>query len=151
MRIFIDADACPVRSEAIKIAQRHEIKTFIVSNGEIRPTRDQLTETVLVCEGPDEADKWIILNIKQSDILVTADLPLAYQAIQKSSFVVSYDGKQINGENISGKLATRNLLENIREADPLHLSSSKFFFSKKDRIRFMNLLEKLIQTIKKSL
>lgn len=148
-RLFIDADASPVRVEAIRIAERHKIKTFIVSNGGILPSRSQLTETVTVNQGPDEADNWIVDNIKKFDIVITSDIHLADRCIKKDVLVISQNGEPINKNNVGSKLASRNLMADIRSANP-YLFGKGTVFSKNDRIKFMNSLEKEIQTIKKS-
>ena len=80
-KIYIDADACPVKDETVKVARRHGLSIFIVSNGGIRPHQDPLVETVIVPDGPDVADKWIADRASVGDVVVTADIPLAARVI----------------------------------------------------------------------
>jgi uncharacterized protein YaiI (UPF0178 family) len=76
-RLFIDADACPVKAEAERVALRHGVRMFVVSNGGIRPSVHPLVESVFVPDGPDEADKWIADRAGPADVVVTGDIPLA--------------------------------------------------------------------------
>ncbi|MDG2473837.1 MAG: YaiI/YqxD family protein [Paracoccaceae bacterium] len=149
-RIYVDADACPVRLETINIASRHQIEVYIVSNGGIRPSTNPFVKTIVVDSGPDEADNWIVQNIQKNDAVITADIPLSARSIEKGAHVISHDGEAINTKNIGNKVAFRNLMSDIRSADPFHQGKGRQF-SKSDRNRFVNSLEKIIQTTKKSL
>jgi uncharacterized protein YaiI (UPF0178 family) len=149
-RLFIDADACPVKNESIRIAERHKIETYIVSNGGIRPSLNSLVKTIVVSAGPDVADNWIVEQIQKSDIVITSDIPLASRCIEKGAFVLSHNGDPLNNDNIGLKLASRDLMTDIRSANPFHIGKGKPF-SKIDRTKFLNQLEKIFQTIKKSL
>ncbi|MHA1114504.1 MAG: DUF188 domain-containing protein, partial [Alphaproteobacteria bacterium] len=85
--IFIDADACPVKGETLRVAERHKLRVFVVSNGGIRPTRHPLVETIIVPEGPDVADKWIADRAGGGDVVVTGDIPLAAKCIEAEARV----------------------------------------------------------------
>ena len=148
-KIFIDADACPVKVETIQIASRNSIEVYIVSNGGIRPSTNPLVKTIVVDSGPDEADNWIVANISKHDVVITSDIPLSGRCIEKDAYVISPNGEHLNPENIGVKTASRNLMFEIRAADPFHKGKGKAF-SKSDRIKYINSLEKIIQTVKKS-
>lgn len=148
--IYVDADACPVKAETINIGIRYIKKIYLVSNGGIRPYPNPLVKTVVVSSGPNEADNWIVDNIKKNDIVITSDIPLSDRSIKKGAYVISHNGETINRSNIGLKVASRNLMSGIRSANPFYPGSGKSF-GKMDRIKYMNTLEKIIQTIKKSL
>ena len=149
MIIYIDADACPVKNQIIKIASRHKIKVFVVSNGGIRLNPNPLVETIIVETGLDVADKWILSRLENSDIVVTYDIPLASDSIKLGAFVRTPYGKELNPSNIGSTLATRNLMQELRSANQF-LENKNTTFSKKNRSEFSNNLEKLIQKLKKN-
>ena len=142
-KIYVDADACPVKDEIIKVATRHKIEVFMVCNGGIRPFRNNLINLIIVSEGSDEADKWIFENIKTEDIVVTSDIPLASKCIDKGASVLKHDGFILNVMNIGNVLATRDLMSDLRSSDPFMLGKSKNF-TKADKGKFLNSLEILI-------
>jgi uncharacterized protein len=146
--IYVDADACPVKDEVVRVAQRHQIKTFIVSNGGLRPSRDPLVEMVTVGSGADIADMWIAERVRHGDIVITGDIPLAAKAIENGAEVLRHDGHHYTQANIGNMLATRDLHADLREANPYHQSFIKPF-SKKDRSAFLMSLENRIQAIKR--
>ena len=152
-KIYIDADACPVKDETVKVARRHGLSIFIVSNGGIRPHQDPLVETVIVPDGPDVADKWIADRASVGDVVVTADIPLAARVIANGAAALRHNGDVFNAENIGSQLATRDLMADLRAADPLMTGASKQggrAFSKYDRSRFLERLEALIRKAKRS-
>ena len=100
-KIYVDADACPVKDEIVKVATRHKIQVFMVCNGGIRPFRNNLINLIIVSEGSDEADKWIFENIKTEDIVITSDIPLASKCIDKGASVLKHDGFILNVMNIT--------------------------------------------------
>ncbi len=151
--IYIDADACPVKAEAEQIATRHQLILLIVSNGGIRPSPNPLVQLVVVAEGPDVADKYIADNATAGDIVITGDIPLAAKVISKNVTAIRHNGDVFTTENIGGQLATRDLMADLRAADPFLVQSSRrgsnAAFTDKDRSRFRNSLEAAIQRIKK--
>ena len=142
-KIYVDADACPVKDEIVKVATRHKIQVFMVCNGGIRPFRNNLINLIIVSEGSDEADKWIFEKIKSEDIVVTSDIPLASNCIHKGAYVLKYDGLILNVMNIGNVLATRDLMSDLRSSDPFLQGKNKNF-TKADKSRFLNSLEILI-------
>ena len=140
--IFIDADACPVKSEIERVANRHKIKTYVVSNGGIRPSQNPLLNLVVVTKEADAADIWISENMSANDIVVTSDIVLAANVIEKGARVIKPTGEILNGKNIGEILAMRDLMYDIRAADPFRQSGGTAF-SKNDRSRFLDGLERL--------
>ena len=140
MAIFVDADACPVKAEVERVATRHRLRVWIVSNGGIRPSANPLIETVIVPEGPDEADKWIADRAGAGDVVVTGDIPLAARCVEAGAQVLKHDGAALNAGNIGNILATRDLLADLRAADPFRQGGGRGF-TKADRSRFLDALE----------
>ena len=140
--IFIDADACPVKSEIERVANRHKIKTYVVSNGGIRPSQNPLLNLVVVSKEADAADIWISENMSENDIVVTSDIVLAANVIEKGARVIKPNGEILNSKNIGEILAMRDLMYDIRAADPFRQSGGTAF-SKNDRSRFLDGLERL--------
>ena len=138
--LFVDADACPVKAEAVRVAERHGVKVYIVSNGGIRPSPHPLVETVIVPDGPDIADMWIAERATKGDVVVTGDIPLAAKCIAAGAQVVQHNGELFTPANIGNRLATRDLMADLRAADPFRQGGGKPF-SKTDRSRFLNTLE----------
>ncbi len=147
-RIFIDADACPVKDEAVRVAQRHGLKTFIVSNGGLRPNPHPLVENVIVPDGPDVADMWIADRAGLGDVVVTGDIPLAAKCIAADAQVIQHNGEVFTKSNIGTRLATRDLMADLRAADPFRQGGGKPF-SKADRSRFLDMLEREVQAAKR--
>ena len=142
-RIFVDADACPVKAEAERVATRHGLRMFVVSNGGIRPSENPLVEMVYVAQGPDEADKWIADQCGPGDVVVTADLPLADRCLKAGAQVVQHNGEVLTIANIGPRLATRDLMQDIRSANPFHQGGGAAF-SKADRAHFLQSLDRAL-------
>jgi uncharacterized protein YaiI (UPF0178 family) len=146
--IFIDADACPVKEETLRVADRHGVKVFVVSNGGIRPNPHPLVETVVVDAGPDVADMWIADRCVGGDVVVTGDIPLAAKCLGAGARVVQHNGEVFTTANIGNRLATRDLMADLRAADPFRQGSGKPF-GKADRSRFLDVLEREIRIAKR--
>jgi uncharacterized protein YaiI (UPF0178 family) len=136
-KIYVDADACPVKDEVTKVAIRNKISTYMVCNGGIRPFKNLLIKLIIVSEGADEADKWIFNNVIANDIVVTADIPLAAKCLDKGANVIKHDGQVLTVNNIGNILATRDLMSDLRSSDPFLKGKNKSF-SQIDRVRFLN-------------
>ncbi|QDL92643.1 YaiI/YqxD family protein [Paroceanicella profunda] len=147
-RIYIDADACPVKEEAKRVAARHGLEVFLVSNGGIRPDPSPLVHLVVVSAGPDEADKWIAEEIGPGDICVTSDIPLAARCVEAGGTVLRPDGAPLTARNIGEVLATRDLMSDLRSADPFRQGGGRPF-SKQDRSRFLDSMERLVQAARR--
>ncbi len=142
--IYIDADACPVKAEAERVATRHRMRMVLVSNGGIRPSPNPLVESVFVADGPDEADKWIAERAGPGDVVVTGDIPLAAKCVAAGARVLKHNGEELTRANIGNVLATRDLMADLREADPFRMGGGKPY-SKADRSRFLEVLERVIR------
>jgi uncharacterized protein YaiI (UPF0178 family) len=147
--IYIDADACPVKDETLRVAERHKLKVRVVSNGGIRPNPHPLVETVVVGHGADVADQWIADRTGTGDICVTGDIQLALRCIDAGAQAINHNGELFSKSNIGQRMAMRDLMADIRAANPLAAGGSGKSFSKADRSRFLNGLELLIQRAKR--
>ena len=139
--LYIDADACPVKAEAEKVATRHRLKMFVVSNGGLRPSANPFVETVIVPDGPDVADMWIADRAGPGDVVVTGDIPLAAKCVDAGARVLKHNGEALTAANIGNVLATRDLMTDLRAADPFRQGGGKGF-TKADRSRFLEALER---------
>lgn len=147
-KLYIDADACPVKDEAIKVAVRHSLPIIFVSNAWMRLDDHPLIERVIVAEGPDEADNRIVEMMEEGDIVVTSDIPLANRALEKQGHVLGPTGKPFTDDNIGMALAMRELKQELRESG--EIKGYNPGFTKADRSAFLEALENLIQKIKRS-
>ncbi len=143
VEIYIDADACPVRDETLRVAERHGLKTFMVSDGGIRPVHDPLVELVIVAHGADAADDWIAEHIEEFDICVTSDIPLAARCLQRGAFALCPDGEPFTENGIGMALANRELMQGLRESG--EITGGPKPFAKSDRSRFLDRLETTIR------
>jgi uncharacterized protein YaiI (UPF0178 family) len=144
MTLYIDADACPVKDEAERVATRHGLRMFVVSNGGLRPSRNPLVEMVIVPDGPDVADMWIAERAGPGDVVVTGDIPLAAKCVAAGALVLRHNGEALTEANIGNVLATRDLMADIRAADPFRQGGGKGF-TKADRSRFLDALERAVR------
>lgn len=142
MILYVDADACPVKDEALRVAERHKAKVVYVSDGGIRPNPHPLAEVVVVAQGADAADDWIVERIGAGDICVTGDIPLADRCIKAGARAIRHNGEMFTKENIGNILATRDLMADIRAANPLNQGGGGRPFTKQDRSRFLEALER---------
>jgi uncharacterized protein len=147
LEIFVDADACPVKAEVERIADRHDLVVHIVTNGGIRPSANPRVKHVIVPEGADAADDWIAEHIGEGDIAITADIPLAARCLKKGASVLGPSGKKFTDETIGMALGMRDLHRHLREATGQQTYNPGF--TKQDRSRFLGGLENEIQTLKR--
>ena len=146
--IYVDADACPVKAEVERVADRHGLTVHIVSNGGIRPSPNPRVKTVIVAQGADAADDWIAEHIGPADIAVTADIPLAARCLKNGATVLGTTGKPFTEQSIGIALGMRELHRHLREATPGGQTYNAGF-TKQDRSQFLNALENAIQAIKR--
>lgn len=139
--LYIDADACPVKSEAERVATRHKITMYVVSNGGLRPSQNPLVQNVIVDAGPDIADMWIADRCGPGDVVITGDIPLAAKCVEAGARVLKHNGEALTQANIGNVLATRDLMTDLRAADPFRMGGGKGF-TKADRSRFLEALER---------
>jgi len=147
LQIFVDADACPVKDEVERVADRHGLCVFVVSNGGIRPRAHPNIRHITVAAGPDAADDWIAEQIGAFDIVVTADVPLASRCLKKQASAIGPSGKLFTEESIGMALGMRDLNRHLREATGMQTYNAGF--TKQDRSRFLGALENEIQAIKR--
>ena len=145
--IFVDADACPVKAEVEQVATRHKVQTYIVSNGGLRLSQNPLVQTIIVPDGPDIADMWIAERVDKGDVVITADIPLASKCIEQGALVLKHTGEELNTANIGNILAVRDLMADLRAADPFRQGGGKSF-TKTDRSRFLNALENSLRKVR---
>ncbi len=148
MTIFIDADACPVKEETLRVADRHKLQVYIVSNGGMRPNPHPLVEIVVVDAGADVADIWIADRVGKGDICITGDIPLAAKCLENGGRALRHNGDPFTPQNIGNQMAMRDLMNDMRAADPFHQGKGKPF-SKADRSRFLDALEREVRAAQK--
>lgn len=149
MQIYIDADACPVKDEAAKVAARHNLIIHYVSNSHMRLPLGENVKRVVVMAGADAADDWIVEQVEPHDIVVTADIPLAARAHKKGARVISNSGKVFTEDSIHMALAMRNLMSELRETTP-DMRGTNEAFTSRDRSQFLQAMETAIQLVKRS-
>lgn len=147
--LYVDADACPVKDEILKVAYRHNIPVFLVSNQWMRMEVGPLVEKIVVSAGADEADNWIADNMDKHGIAITADIPLAKRCLDAGGYAIGPTGKEFSSDNIGNAVAMRELNAHRRET-----GESKGYnpsFTKTDRSRFLQVLDTRITALVKQL
>jgi uncharacterized protein len=142
--LYVDADACPVRAEALTVAERHGVPVIYVTNGGLRPSGHPLVEIVVVDQGADAADKWIAERVGPGDVCVTADVPLAARCVERGARALAPDGSAFTARNVGERLAMRDLMADLRAADPFRQGGGRPF-SATDRSRFLEALDRLLR------
>jgi uncharacterized protein YaiI (UPF0178 family) len=153
--VYIDADACPVKQEIYRVAERHALKgtalkVFVVSNSPIAVPRDmgELIERVVVGAGMDEADDWIAERARAGDIVITADVPLASRCVKAGATVIAPNGRAFTEESIGMTLATRNLMDSLRSSG--EITSGPKPFAPRDRSSFLSALDQAVVRLKRA-
>jgi uncharacterized protein YaiI (UPF0178 family) len=149
IRIFVDADACPVKNEVYRVAERYGLKVFIVANSFMNVPRSDMIERVMVKEGPDVADNWIAERAGERDIVVTADIPLAGRCVKNGACVIGPTGKPFDDDSIGMALATRDLLTDLRSAGAATRGPPPL--SRQDISRFLSALDLAVTRLKRKL
>jgi uncharacterized protein YaiI (UPF0178 family) len=147
IRIFVDADACPVKPEVYRVAERYGLKVFVVANAFMNVPRTDLIERVIVPEGPDVADDWIAERAGASDIVITADIPLAARCVRNGASVIGPTGKAFDEDSIGMALATRNLMSDLRSAGATTRGPKPL--SRQDLSRFLSALDLAVTRLKR--
>jgi uncharacterized protein YaiI (UPF0178 family) len=146
--IYVDADACPVKQEVYRVADRHNLKVFVVSNSGVAVPRDPLVERVVVPQGPDAADDWIAERAAPGAIVITNDVPLAARAVKAGAAVIAPTGKEFSESSIGNALAMRNLMDQLRSAG--EITGGPKPFSPRDRSDFLGALERAVMRLKRA-
>lgn len=141
--IYVDADACPVKDEAAKVAARHGLVVTFVSNGGLRPSRDPMVRHVVVSKGADAADDWIVDNARPNDIVITADIPLAARAVGLGAHALGPTGKPFTPETIGMAVAMRDLKQHLRETG--EIKGYNPGFAQRDRSAFLSALDQAVR------
>jgi len=145
--IYVDADACPVKEEILRVAGRHGLKVHIVGNSWLRMDVNALVNRVVVAEGPDAADDWIAEHAGAGDIVVTADIPLAARSLEAGAWALDHKGKPFTAENIGMAVAMRDLKSQLRESGEIRDHGAAF--TRRDRSNFLQALENVVQTARR--
>ena len=147
-RIFVDADACPVKEEIFRVATRFGLRVLLVSNSPLRLPRNPLFQSVVVAKGQfDGADDWIVEQVTDRDIAVTADIPLAARCLEKGARALDAKGRVYSAESIGDALASRELMAHLRAMG--EMGGGPAPFSARDRSTFLQRLDDLIQALKR--
>lgn len=144
LTLYVDGDACPVKAEIVRVATRHSLQVYIVSNQGLRTNLGGNVQGILVGAEFDAADNWIVDHITTKDIVITADIQLAARCLQKDGLALNPNGKIFTAENIGAALASRELSAYLREAGEIKGGNSAF--SRQNRSQFLQSLDQLIQT-----
>ncbi|AHB48130.1 hypothetical protein W911_06615 [Hyphomicrobium nitrativorans NL23] len=145
--IYVDADACPVKDEALRVAVRHDLEIAFVSNAWMRLPEGPNVQRVIVAEGADAADDWIAERIGKGDIAITADIPLASRCLKAGAQALGPTGKPFTDASIGMALAMRDLKQHLRETGESRGFNASF--TPKDRSRFLEALELAVQRAKR--
>jgi uncharacterized protein YaiI (UPF0178 family) len=149
IRIFVDADACPVKPEIYRVAERYALKVYVVANAFMAVPRSDLIERVIVADGPDAADHWIAERAGATDIVITADIPLAGRCVRKGAVVIGPTGKPFTEDSIGMALATRDLLTDLRSAGATTRGPPPL--TRQDVSRFLSALDLAVTRLKRKL
>jgi uncharacterized protein YaiI (UPF0178 family) len=147
LNIFIDADGCPVKEEIYKVALRYKLKVFLVANKPMNYPLNLNIEMITVDGGFDAADDWIVNDISEKDICITADIPLADRCLKKQAKVISPKGIEFTEDSIGDQMATRELMTHLRAMGEARGGPAPM--EKKDRSLFLSKLDQVIQSLKK--
>jgi len=146
--IYVDGDACPVKDEVYRVALRHDLKVFVVSDAPLRASAPGRVEFIRVKQGFNAADDWIAERAGAGDVVVTADIPLAARCLERGARVVSPTGKEFTEDSIGNALATRELMDQLRAMG--EVTGGPKPFARSDRSRFLSRLEDILQALKRS-
>ena len=145
--IYVDGDACPVKDEVYRVAQRYALRVLLVSNAWLRAPHEDWIELGVVGEELDAADAWIVEHVTENDIVVTADIPLAALCLEKGAGVLGPKGRPFTEDSIGVALATRELMSQLREMG--EVSGGPAPFEKRDRSQFLQALDQMVHAIRK--
>ncbi|MFN8369337.1 MAG: YaiI/YqxD family protein [Bacteriovoracaceae bacterium] len=147
LHVYIDADGCPVKEEVYRVAGRHKLPITLVANKAIKIPNDPSVKMVVVKGNFDAADDWIVENVQKNDIVITADILLAERCVKKEARVVGHKGLEFTEENIGSLVASRELMQHLRQLGEGGNSSRPL--EGKDKSEFLQTLERVIQSLKR--
>src|SRR5437899_2052762 len=146
-RIYVDADACPVKDEIYRIALRHGLPVSVVAGNFIRVPQDPLIERIAAGSGMDAADDWIAERAGKGDIVITSDIPLASRCVKSGAEVIAPNGKPFTEQSIGMTLAVRNLMTDLRSSG--EVTGGPKSYSPRDRSAFLSTLDQTIRRIQR--
>jgi uncharacterized protein len=146
--ILVDADACPVKQEIYRVAERHGLRVQVVANSPIQVPRDPMIERVTVGAGLDAADDWIAARADRRTIVITSDVPLASRCVKAGAQVIAPNGRAFTDASIGMALAMRNLMADLRETG--QMSGGPAAFSPRDRSAFLSELDRVIRRLRRN-
>ena len=146
-QIYVDADACPVKDEVVRVAGRHGLVVTYVANFGLRPSRDPMIRNIVVPQGADAADDWIVEHATAGDIVVTADIPLARRALDRGAVVLGPSGRPFTTQSIGMALAMRELNQHLRETGESRGLNAGF--TARDRQSFLQALDEAVVRAKR--
>jgi uncharacterized protein YaiI (UPF0178 family) len=146
--VYVDADACPVKTEVAKVAERHALAVTYVANAWLQAPRGSRIRTQVVSGAFDAADDWIVEQVVPADVVITADIPLASRCLKKGAHVLGPSGRPFTGDNIGNALATRELMADLRAYG---VGGGPAPFGPRDRSRFLDALELVVREAKRGL
>ena len=147
LNIYIDADSCPVKQEVYRVAARYRLNVILVSNSRMKLPDNVSARLVMVDGGLDAADNWIADQATNRDIVITADIPLAARCLKKEAKVLGPKGVSFTEESIGDALATRELMNRLRDLG--EIGGGPAPFEKRDRSRFLHKLDEIIQAMQR--
>ena len=147
LNIYVDADACPVKEEVYRVAERYDLDVTVVANSPMRVPYEKRIRLKVVGDGFDAADDWIAENVECDDIVITADIPLAARCLEKGATVIGSGGRPFTEDNIGDAMATREILAELRETG--EITGGPAPFAKKDRSRFLQRLDESVHSIRR--
>lgn len=145
--IYIDADACPVKEETYRVAQRYGVSVMVVANASIRIPQQDRVQLVVVDGRLDAADDWIAERAGSNDIVITADIPLASRCLDNGARVLDFKGGEFTDESIGSALASREILSHLRDLG--EITGGPAPFQKRDRSQFLQRMDQVIQAIRR--
>ncbi len=147
LHVYIDADACPVKQEVYRVADRYRLEVTLVTNSWMRIPSDPRITLELVGDGSDAADDWIVDNVQPDDIVITADIPLASRCLKVGASVIGSTGRPFTDSNIGQAVGMRDLMSELRGAG--EITGGPPPISKRDRSHFLQQLDQIIQSIRR--
>lgn len=147
-KIYIDADACPVKDEVYRVAERYQLAVIVVANQYINIPMNSLFKMEVVTGNFDAADDWIVEQVQNGDIVITADILLADRCVKKSARVLGHKGDEFTEDNVGSAVANRELMQNLRHMGEVKGGPAPM--DKKARSKFLGTLDQIIQSLKKA-
>lgn len=148
LHIFVDADACPVKREVYRVADRYHLHVTLVADSWMRIPANGRTRLQVVASGENAADDWIVGNVQPDDIVVTSDIPLASRCLQAGAHVIGTTGKPFTQQNIGAVLATRNLMADLRAGGDITGGPSPI--DDRDRSRFLQEMDTCVRAVQRT-